>query len=160
MCSSRSYKWSAGIFLWRGNSLSQNQAKFYALRPNNQVFSSSVRRNPQWASWKEPRMFSMPKPQVEHCRGTVVLPSGEAHKLKKPFPSCKYLRWALAILEAEMKFNKYYGVPLKAKATRCPRPLSYKNAELQRHYRETPSSKAGQTLIWINLATNTWIQST
>lgn len=33
---------------------------------------------------QEPGICSMPKPQVEHS--IVVFPSGEAHKLKKPFP--------------------------------------------------------------------------
>lgn len=56
----------------------------------------------------------------ESFSSAVVLSSIESHKLKKPFPSCPYLLWTLTILKAEMKFNKHYEGPLKAKATRCP----------------------------------------
>lgn len=85
----------------------------------------------------------------------MVLPSVEAHRLKKPFPGCQYLLLTLTILKTEMKFNKHYEMPLKAKATRCPGPLTvtrmldYKDTK-EKH----ASSKAGQTLIWINLARN------
>lgn len=75
----------------------------------------------------------------------MVLPSVE---LKHGDIKCLFQAVNTSYPKAEIKFNKHYEVPLH-------KPLGAlgRSVTRTRKHRVTASSKAGQTLIWNNLAT-------